>query len=180
MADEDAVVCSKIPGRVEQVAIDIGDVVRKGQTLVTLDRRELDLRLLQAQAQLRTACAAVGMSPEADESKLDHHRSSPLMLEQALVEEAQTAVNRARPLVTQRTINVRGDDPRAVVCEVVCGEACVTGRVAAQSFSANAAGVRRAAQALAAAESPHSFAPDRLAISRSPSGWSAEDSVRTS
>ncbi len=104
MADEDAVVGAKLPGRVETVAIDIGDVVEKGQTLVTLDRRELDLRVLQAEAQLRQACAAVGMTLDDDEGQLDHLQSPPVMLERALVDEAQASIDRIRPLVAQRTV----------------------------------------------------------------------------
>jgi HlyD family secretion protein len=45
----------KLPGTLEQILVDIGDAVREGQTIATLDRRELD-------AQADAAVAAVGVA----------------------------------------------------------------------------------------------------------------------
>ena len=45
----------KLPGTIEQILVDIGDAVREGQTIATLDRREID-------AQADAAVAAVGVA----------------------------------------------------------------------------------------------------------------------
>ena len=45
----------KLPGTIEQILVDIGDAVTEGQTIATLDRRELD-------AQADAAVAAVGVA----------------------------------------------------------------------------------------------------------------------
>jgi len=44
----------RVPGTLEQVLVEIGDVVREGQTIATIDRREID-----AQADAATAAVAV-------------------------------------------------------------------------------------------------------------------------
>ena len=45
----------KLPGTLEQILVDIGDAVAEGQTIATLDRREID-------AQVDAAVAAVGVA----------------------------------------------------------------------------------------------------------------------
>jgi RND family efflux transporter MFP subunit len=105
LAYEDAVVGSKLAGRVDKVAIDLGSIVKAGDPLVTLVRSELDLRLQLAEAQLRQACAAIGLTPVDDENAFNVALAPGVMMEQALVDEAQNNINRARPLVASRAIS---------------------------------------------------------------------------
>jgi HlyD family secretion protein len=51
----------KLPGRLERVLVDIGDRVRAGQVVATIDRRELD-------AQVDAATAAIGVADATIES----------------------------------------------------------------------------------------------------------------
>jgi RND family efflux transporter MFP subunit len=104
LAFEDAVVGSKLAGRVATVHVDIGSIVKAGDPLVQLVRTELDLRVQLAEAQLRQACAAIGLTPESDETKYDAQTAPGVMMEQALLHEAQANVDRARPLVATRAI----------------------------------------------------------------------------
>jgi RND family efflux transporter MFP subunit len=104
LADETAVIGSKLAGRVEEVSIDLGSVVKKGEPLVVLDRDELELRVQQAEAMLEQACAAIGKTPADDETALNFENSPPVMLEQALVDEAQAAVDRAKQLLPTRAM----------------------------------------------------------------------------
>jgi multidrug efflux pump subunit AcrA (membrane-fusion protein) len=104
LAYEDAVVGSKLAGRVASVNVDIGSIVKAGDPLVQLVRTELDLRVQLAEAQLRQACAAIGLTPESDETKYDAQTAPGVMMEQALLHEAQANVDRARPLVATRAI----------------------------------------------------------------------------
>jgi RND family efflux transporter MFP subunit len=105
LAFEDAVVGSKLAGRVETVDVDLGSIVKAGDRLVTLVRSELDLRAQLAEAQLRQACAAIGITPADDETKYNVAAAPGVMMEQALVTEAQNNLNRARPLVASRAVS---------------------------------------------------------------------------
>jgi RND family efflux transporter MFP subunit len=104
LAFEDAIIGSKLAGRVATVEVDLGSIVRRGAPLVTLVRDELDLRVQLAEAQLRQVCAAIGITPAEDEGQFKIQIAPGVMLEQALVSEAQSNVNRARPLVASRTV----------------------------------------------------------------------------
>jgi len=98
LADERSVIGSKQAGRIEHITVDLGSVVRRGEPIVVLDRRELQLQIDQAEAQLKQACAAVGMTPSDSEAELDRQASPPVQLEQALVEEARSGLKRAEQL----------------------------------------------------------------------------------
>ena len=104
LAYEDATVGSKLAGRVDTVSVDLGSIVKAGAPLVTLVRSELDLRVQLAEAQLRQACAAIGITPAKDESQFEVGRAPGVMMEQALVHEAQSNVDRARSLVASRRL----------------------------------------------------------------------------
>jgi RND family efflux transporter MFP subunit len=104
LADEEAVIGSKLAGRIDAVEVDLGAVVKQGETLVTLDRRELELLVRQAEAQLKQACSAIGLEPEADETKRVLEDSPLVRLESALVDEARAAVDRANRLRPTKAI----------------------------------------------------------------------------
>jgi RND family efflux transporter MFP subunit len=104
LAYENAVIGSKLAGRVERVEVDLGSVVRRGQPMVVLDASELDLRVRLAQSQLEQACAAIALTPEDDEANLKIENAAPVMLEKAMLDEAQSALERGRPLVATRAM----------------------------------------------------------------------------
>lgn len=105
LGDERSIIGSKVAGRVESLAVDLGTFVRKGQPLVVLDRRELELRMRQAEAQLQQACAAIGLAPEESETQLRRENAPPVRLEQALVDEARASLSRAEQLPTRQAIS---------------------------------------------------------------------------
>lgn len=100
--DEQVVVGAKVPGRVADVRVDLGSVVRQRDVLAVVDPAEFELRVKQAEAQLAEACAALGMEPEDSEDELDRLNAPPVALERALLEEATTLVQRARGMIEQR------------------------------------------------------------------------------
>lgn len=104
LAFENAIIGSKLAGRVESVEVDLGSIVKRGQPLVVLDRSELDLRVRLARSQLQQACAAIDLAPDGDETKVNLENAAPVMLERALLDEAQTALERNKPLVASRAI----------------------------------------------------------------------------
>jgi membrane fusion protein (multidrug efflux system) len=147
LADEQAVIGSKLAGRVEAVHVDLGSVVKRGDPLVTLDRLELELRVRQAEAQLAQACAAIGRTPEDDETQLDLTSSAPVMLEQALIDEARAAVGRGDRLRPTQAITDAEYD--AFVAQLKTAEARYRTAVNSVTEQISLIGVRRAELALA-------------------------------
>jgi RND family efflux transporter MFP subunit len=105
VADERAVVGAKVGGRVKDVNVDLGSVVRKGMILVGLDTADLDLKIKQAQAQLEEALAKLGLASGDDEQKLDHRKVPSVMQEQALRDEAKANLDRILSLVEQGAVS---------------------------------------------------------------------------
>src|SRR5262245_59544749 len=71
LAYENAIIGSKLAGRVESVEVDLGSVVKRGHPLVVLDTSELDLRIRLAESQLQQACAAIALKPDDDETQVE-------------------------------------------------------------------------------------------------------------
>src|SRR5687768_4251800 len=86
----------KLPGTLEQILVDIGDPVREGQTIATLDRREID-------AQADAAIAAVGVAKATLETAeaslasavLEHDRAKNLFDKGALPRQRLDAADTA-------------------------------------------------------------------------------------
>ncbi|MEX2170926.1 MAG: efflux RND transporter periplasmic adaptor subunit [Pirellulales bacterium] len=142
LADEDALIGTKIAGRVETVTVDLGSIVKQGQPMVTLDRRELELLVAQAEAELQQACAAIGMTPQEDETKLDYKGSPPVMLEQALVDEAQAAMKRGEQLLPNKALS-RGEYD-TLVAQLKTAQARYLSALNGVSEQVSLIGVRRA------------------------------------
>lgn len=104
VGDEQAVIGAKAAGRVREVKVDLGSVVRQGQVLCELDPDDFDLRVQQVQAQLEQARSALGLSPDELDSTLDRQKAPPVMQEKAMLEEARSSVARAKQLVPQKII----------------------------------------------------------------------------
>ncbi len=147
LAFENATIGSKLSGRVESVEVDLGSVVKKGQPLVVLDRSELDLRVHLAQSQLQQACAAVALTPTDDESQLKLENAAPVMLEQAMLDEANSALERGKPLVASRGITPSQLD--ALVAQVRAGEARLNSALNSVREQVALIGVRRSELAIA-------------------------------
>jgi RND family efflux transporter MFP subunit len=78
-------VASKLPGRLEQVRLDIGDAVAAGQVVATLDAREIDAQVDAAGAAVNVAKAALASAEAARENAaLEHERARNLFDKGAL------------------------------------------------------------------------------------------------
>lgn len=147
LADEQAVIGSKLAGRVETVSVDLGSVVTRGEVLMKLDCRELQLRVQQAQAQLEQACAAIGKTPTDDETATTITTAAPVLLEQAMVDEAQAAVNRANRLLPSNAIT--DAEYETFAAQLKTAKARYMSAVNAVREQISTIGVRRAELALA-------------------------------
>jgi RND family efflux transporter MFP subunit len=96
----------KLPGTIERVLVDIGDAVTMGQTIATIDRREIDAQADSFVAQVAVAKAALETSEAAlANAVLEHDRAKNLFEKGALprqrLDGAQTA---NRSAVAQRDL----------------------------------------------------------------------------
>lgn len=86
----------KLPGTLERVLVDIGDAVSTGQTLATIDRREIDAQADSAIASVNVAKAALETAEASlANAALEHDRATNLFEKGALprqrLDSAQTA-----------------------------------------------------------------------------------------
>src|SRR5512139_214725 len=88
-ADEEVVAGFKVPGRVSEIAVDLGSPVRRGQVLARLDPADYRIRVEQAEAALRQARAGLGLPPEGSDERVDPEKT-------ALVREARAVLDEAR------------------------------------------------------------------------------------
>lgn len=86
----------KLPGTLEQIFVDIGDAVREGQTIATLDRREIDAQVDAAVAAVAVAKAALETAEASlANAVLEHDRANNLFEKGALPRQRLDAANTA-------------------------------------------------------------------------------------
>ncbi|QDV32401.1 efflux RND transporter periplasmic adaptor subunit [Tautonia plasticadhaerens] len=98
VADETTVVGTKVAGRIDRVHVDLGDFVEAGTVLASLDRRELQEQVRQAEAELVQARAAIGLDPDDALDEVEPE-TCPIVLEQkALWDQARADRDRSAAL----------------------------------------------------------------------------------
>lgn len=86
-ADEETVVSTEVEGRVVELRVDMGSVVRRGEVLARLESRDFELRLADAEAALQQVRARLGLPPDRDQMDPE---------ETAIVRQARAAYDDAR------------------------------------------------------------------------------------
>lgn len=87
----------RVPGAIERLLVDIGDRVREGQTIATIDRREIDAQADAAVAAVAVARAALESAEAALASaELEHERARVLFDGGALPRQRLDAAETAR------------------------------------------------------------------------------------
>lgn len=87
-AEERATIGARVPGRVVRLPVDLGSVVRAGDTLAEIERDEYELRLEQAQSMVSQTRARLGI--------LDTDSDDVVPEETAIVKRAAAALKEAR------------------------------------------------------------------------------------
>ena len=88
-AEEQVTVSFKVTGRVEELRVDLGSTVHKGDVLARLTPTDFDLRLRQADAALQQARARLGLDPDGESDSVDVEQT-------ALVRQARASLNESR------------------------------------------------------------------------------------
>lgn len=97
---------AKLPGTIERMLVDIGDAVAMGQTIATIDRREIDAQADAATAAVAVAKAALDTADASLASAvLEHDRAKSLFEKGALPRQRLDAAETAhRASVAQRDL----------------------------------------------------------------------------
>ena len=129
---------AKLPGRLETITVEEGDMVKKGVLLATLDTKELDARYAQAKAQIRQA-----EQQRALALSLVEQRESERVLAQKNLERSKTLyINKNIPLVQlqqhETTLKVAEASLEAARAQVVSAEAAIdAAKAQAETIKAN-------------------------------------------
>jgi RND family efflux transporter MFP subunit len=107
-AEEQVTLSFKVTGRVEDLRVDLGSNVRKGDVIGRLSPTDFELRLRQAEAALGQARARLGLDPDGETDIVDADQT-------AIVRQARAALNEARrqrervATFVQRGISAKAD-----------------------------------------------------------------------
>src|SRR5262245_63839290 len=100
-ADEQAALSFKVAGRVNEIMIDLGSQVRKGQVIANLETTEFKVRLQQAEAALQQARVRLGLTPQGADDGVEAENTSLARQARAVLEEAKANRERTVQLVSQ-------------------------------------------------------------------------------
>ncbi|MEK6336053.1 MAG: efflux RND transporter periplasmic adaptor subunit [Acidobacteriota bacterium] len=94
----------KVPGRLQNISIDLGSVIRKGQAIAQLEQGDYKLRVQQAEAALAQARARLGLSPDGADDRVAAEQTGTVRQAKAVLDEAKAKKDRATRLVQQGVI----------------------------------------------------------------------------
>lgn len=104
IADEVTVVGAKVAGRVDAVTVDLGDEVKNGTALATLDQELFKLQISLAEARLLQARAALGLAPGDPVERLVPENAPPVREAKAVWEEAKARIERLRQIRVRNAV----------------------------------------------------------------------------
>jgi RND family efflux transporter MFP subunit len=107
-AEEQVILSLKVTGRLEEMLVDLGSPVRRGQVVARLTPTDFDLRLRQAEAALQQARARLGLDPDGADDTVDVERTSLVRQAAAGLDEARRQRDRYATFV-QRGISARAE-----------------------------------------------------------------------
>ena len=107
-AEEQVTLSLKVTGRLDQLLVDLGSPVSKGQVLARLTPTDFELRLRQSEAALQQARARLGLDPMGLDDTIDVARTSLVRQAQATLSEARRQRERIATFV-DRGISARAD-----------------------------------------------------------------------
>jgi RND family efflux transporter MFP subunit len=88
LAQDQATLSIKVPGRLSRLDVDLGQSVRQGDVLAQVDPQDYELRLRQAQAGVAQARAALGLPLEGTNDVVRTEEASLVRQAQAVLDEA--------------------------------------------------------------------------------------------
>lgn len=99
LAREESVLSAKVPGRLRDVAVDIGSVVQAGDLLAQVEPRDYELRVQESEAGLAQARAELGLPLTGDDDQVALETLTSVRQARAVLDEATGNRERIRQLL---------------------------------------------------------------------------------
>ena len=103
-ADEQAELGFKIPGRLQQIMVDIGTPVRRGQVIARLTPTDYELRLRQSETALQQARTQLGLPPQGGDETVSPEQTALVRQAAATLKQAQLTRDRMAKLFDEQLI----------------------------------------------------------------------------
>lgn len=100
-----ATVGTKVAGRLQSMAVDLGSRVVRGQLIARIDPTDYNIRLQQAEAGLAQARVRLGLPPEGSSDSVDPTDTPPVREARAVLEEARASRERYSALMRDGVIS---------------------------------------------------------------------------
>lgn len=100
-AEEQVTLSMKVTGRLDQLLVDLGSRVSKGQTIARLVPTDFTLRMNQSEAALLQARARLGLPPDGSNDTVDPEQTAVVREARAVLDEAALTQSRARTFFEQ-------------------------------------------------------------------------------
>jgi RND family efflux transporter MFP subunit len=100
-----ATVGTKVAGRLQIMAVDLGSRVSRGQLIARVDPTDYNIRLQQAEAGLAQARVRLGLPPEGSSDSVDPGDTPPVREARAVLEEARSNRERYQSLLTSGLVS---------------------------------------------------------------------------
>lgn len=100
-AEEQVVVSFKVTGRLDQLLVDLGSRVTRGQLIAKLAPEDFELRLAQAEAALQQARVRLGLPPDGEDDTVDLEQTALVRQNRAAMEEARLQRDRIQTFVNR-------------------------------------------------------------------------------
>ena len=104
-AEEAATLSVKVSGRLKNIPVDLGSIVKKGDLIAQVEPRDYELRLQQSAAALSQARATVGLPLEGTDDRFDPEMISAVKEARAVYEEATANRDRVLNLSKQGVVS---------------------------------------------------------------------------
>lgn len=104
-AQDQATLSVKMPGRMHTITVDLGTVVRKGQTVAQIEQQDYQLRIQQTEAALGQARARLGLTPDGTDDRVEAEQTGTVRQARAVMDEARTTRERTDSLTKQGVVS---------------------------------------------------------------------------
>jgi RND family efflux transporter MFP subunit len=103
-AIDQAILSTKVPGRLQEIKVDLGSLVKKGDLIARVDPQDYQLRLAQAEAALGQARARLGLPLAGGDDRVDPEKTGVVRQASAVLNEARASRDRSSSLLKQGLI----------------------------------------------------------------------------
>lgn len=97
-AEQEIVMGLKVAGRISELPVDLGTIIKKGSVIARLDTTDFTLRVRQSEAALQQARVRLGLSPTGTSEEVDLEQTAFVREARAQMDSAKARLDRATQL----------------------------------------------------------------------------------